>query len=218
MNLPYREIWAVDFEFSAPPGERPEPVCLVACELRTGRKIRLWRDQFGPVPPYPIDADSLFVAYYASAEMGCHRALGWSMPARVLDLFTEFRDLTNGGRGLDGKFQKAGLLDALTYFGIDHIDAGEKTQMRSRFIAGNFDAWTPEEREAGLDYCETDVVALANLLPAMLPKLDLHRALIRGRYSGAAVSAMEHEGIPIDMSKFQFVMNNWAGRYKLWRL
>ena len=24
----FREIWAVDFEFSAPPGERPSPVCL----------------------------------------------------------------------------------------------------------------------------------------------------------------------------------------------
>ena len=86
-DLPYREIWLVDFEFTCPPGERPEPACLVAWELRCGRKIRLWRDQFGPLPPYPLDANSLFVAYFASAEMSCHRALGWPMPARILDLF-----------------------------------------------------------------------------------------------------------------------------------
>jgi hypothetical protein len=49
-SLPFREIWAVDFEFGAQPGENPEPVCLVACELRSGRKVRLWRDGMGVVP------------------------------------------------------------------------------------------------------------------------------------------------------------------------
>ena len=38
----YREIWLVDFEFRAPPGERPEPLCMVAREWRSGRTIRLW--------------------------------------------------------------------------------------------------------------------------------------------------------------------------------
>jgi DNA polymerase I len=103
----FREVWAVDFEFVAPPGERPTPVCLVARELKSGRSIRLWRDQFGPFPPYAVGADCLFVAYYASAELGCHLALGWPMPARILDLYTEFRCQTNGlptvaGRGLLG--------------------------------------------------------------------------------------------------------------------
>jgi hypothetical protein len=32
--------------------------------LRSGRTIRLWQDQFGPEPPYPIDADTLLKAYY----------------------------------------------------------------------------------------------------------------------------------------------------------
>jgi hypothetical protein len=79
-GLPYREIWLVDFEFVVTPGERPAPVCLVAKELLGGRIIRLWRDNFGPVPPYPTDSDCLFVAYYASAELGCHRVLNWPMP------------------------------------------------------------------------------------------------------------------------------------------
>ena len=41
----FREVWLVDFEFQAPAGERPRPVCMVARELRTGRLLRLWRDE-----------------------------------------------------------------------------------------------------------------------------------------------------------------------------
>ena len=101
-ELPFREIWAVDFEFGAKPGENPEPVCLVAWELRSGLKLRLWRDEFGAAPPYPTGPDVLFVAYYASAEIGCHLALGWPVPERVLDLFTEFRNRTNGTSTING--------------------------------------------------------------------------------------------------------------------
>ena len=65
----YREVWFVDFEFSAPPGERPDPVCLVSREFRTGRTLRLGRDDLRGrrEPPYPIGPDALFVAYDASA-------------------------------------------------------------------------------------------------------------------------------------------------------
>jgi hypothetical protein len=47
-------------------------------------------------PPYPLSPDSLFVAYDAPAALGCHLALGWPLPARVLDLRAEFRCLTAG--------------------------------------------------------------------------------------------------------------------------
>src|SRR5688500_16289145 len=95
--LPYCELWALAFEFLAADGERPEPVCLVARELRTGRLLRLWRDELvGRAPPFRTDAEALFVAYYTSAELGCFLALGWPTPARVLDLYCEFRAATNG--------------------------------------------------------------------------------------------------------------------------
>ena len=76
-RLPYyHEIWLADFEFRQPAGERPEPVCLVAREYRSGRSFRLWRDDLVTLaaPPFPIGPDALFVAYYASAELGCFRA------------------------------------------------------------------------------------------------------------------------------------------------
>ena len=200
----YREIALVDFEFAAPPGERPEPVCLVAKLLTADRTIRLWRDQFGPSPPYPIDADTLFVAYYASAELGCHRALGWRMPARVLDLFAEFRERTNGRTTPSG----AGLLGALAYFGLDAIGATEKEEMRALIAGGG--PWSEDERERILDYCESDVQALARLLPAMFPRIDLPRALVRGRYMAAAAT-MEHNGVPIDVETLGHLREHWTG-------
>src|SRR4051812_36596742 len=94
----YREVWLVDFEFAASPGERPIPVCLAAREFRSGRTLRLRQDALRArrEPPYPVDPGALFVAYHAPEELGCHLALGWRLPARVLDLYAEFRNRTNG--------------------------------------------------------------------------------------------------------------------------
>ena len=110
------------------------PVCLVARELRSGRRFRLWQDQFGPAPPYATGPDVLFVAFYASAELGCYRVLGWPMPERILDLFTEFRDRTNGLPTPAG----SSLLGALTYFGLDAMGAAEKKEMQEAIGNGTW--------------------------------------------------------------------------------
>ena len=200
----YRETWLVDFEFRQPPGERPEPICMVAREWRTGRTVREWADRLASMsrPPFPIGADSLFAAYFSSAELGCFQALGWPMPARVLDLFCEFRNGTNGAGTVAGN----GLLGALAHFGLPSIDAGEKAGMQE--LAQRPGPHTEAERVALLAYCETDVVALAKLLPAMLPKIDLPRALLRGRYM-AAVASMEWNGVPIDVAHLDALRRNW---------
>src|SRR5262252_8992366 len=91
-SFPFREIWAWDFEYIAHNGEHPEPpVCLVAWELRSRRKIRLWQDQFGKNPPFSLREDSLFVSFAADAELGCHLVLGWPFPRYILDLRIEFK-------------------------------------------------------------------------------------------------------------------------------
>jgi hypothetical protein len=200
--LPSREIWLVDFEFSAKPGENPEPVCLVAWELRSDRKVRLWRDEFGATPPYGTGPDSLFVAYYASAEIGCHLVLNWPVPECLLDLFTEFRNHTNGI-----PISSTGLLGALTHYGLDGIGAVEKDEMRVLVLRGG--PWSIAERVAILNYCESDVAALARLLPAMLPHIDLPRALLRGRYM-AAVARIERNGVSIDTRTLELLRRHWS--------
>jgi hypothetical protein len=200
----FREIILVDFEFEIGQGERPVPVCLVAHELRSGRRFRLMRDQLGPSPPYATGRDVLVVAYYASAELGCYRVLGWPMPDRILDLYVEFRNRTNGLLLPAG----AGLLGALTCFGLDHIGAPEKKALQTAIGDGSWRGqFTPKEI---LDYCETDVEALARLLPVMWPKIDLSRALLRGRSMGAA-AAMEHFGVPIDVPMLDNLRDRWTG-------
>ncbi|MBN8625974.1 MAG: DNA polymerase I [Planctomycetes bacterium] len=199
----FKEIWLVDFEFQQLNGEKPAPVCMVGREYRSGRIVRLWQHQLSQ-PPFSLDADNLFVAYYSSAEWNCHLALDWPVPARILDLYAEFRCLTSGLPTPCG----FGLLGALSYFGLDAIDASEKDSMRQLVLRGG--PWSDAEQAALLHYCQSDVDSLARLLPAMLPAIDLPRSLIRGRYMIAA-ARMESAGVPIDMTALSKIRNNWDG-------
>jgi DNA polymerase-1 len=199
-----QEIWPVDFEFVAGPGERPAPLCLLAMELRTGRVERLFGDDLlgRRTPPYPTGPEVLIVAYLASAELGCHLVLGWPMPARILDLYAEFSCRTAGLAPPCGR----GLLGALAWYGQDAMSAEEKDSMRALVLRGGpYSAW---ERAAILDYCAEDVDALARLLPAMAGDIDVPRAPLRGRYM-AAVASMESAGVPIDMETLARLREHW---------
>ena len=142
----FREIWAVDFEFYGDQNDRPTPVCLVGCELKTGRKVRMWQDQFEAAPPYSIDDDSLFIAYYASAEMGCHLALSWPFPANLIDLYAEFRNYTNGLPLPAGR----GQIGALIYFGLPNIGALKKETTRDLVLTGRTLATRSAKRDSRL--------------------------------------------------------------------
>jgi len=212
-RLPFREIWAADFEFYGGPGERPTPVCMVAQELRTGRHVRLWQDELCRLrePPFPTDESALFVAYFASAEFSCFLALGWPLPARAFDCFAEFRNLTNGRRHPLGN----GLLAALASYGLDGMAADEKANMRDLILSGG--PWNDAERRAILDYCAGDVLALEKVFPRLLadvmrgpdPRQRLGQALLRGRYM-KAVAHMEHAGVPVDTETLARLRAGWT--------
>jgi hypothetical protein len=199
----FREIWLADFEFRAPDGERPDPICLVAHEWHSGRTVRLFGDELQAGPPWSVGFDVLFIAYYASAELGCLLALGWELPRRILDLFAEFRNLTNGLPTVCG----AGLLGALAFYGLDALDSADKDAMRQLAMRGG--PFTERERSDLLDYCESDVRGLAALLSVMLPQVDLPRALLRGRYMAAA-ARIEWNGVPVDVETLNRLRSGWA--------
>lgn len=200
----YKEVWLVDFEFNAQAGERSSPVCMVAREVYSGRLLRIWADELRSMrwPPFSTDSNTLFVAYSASAKFGCFLALGWPMPERILDLFCEFRWLTCGLQTPCGH----GLLGAMAYFRLDSLSVHEKAGMQELILRG--EPFSNGEREAILEYCQTKVDALAKLLPAMEPHVDLPRALLRGRYM-AAVARMEWRGISIDLDTLGRLKANW---------
>ena len=202
-DLPFKHIIAIDFEFEfggharwkrrAGPAKGRGRSAWWRRNCAAARHGDCGATEFESQPPFPIGADTVLVAYYASAELGCFRALGWPPPIYVLDLFTEFRARTNGLSLPNG----AGLLGALTFFGIDGISITEKPEMRALILSGG--PWSADDRAAILEYCESDVLALERLLPAMLPRIDLPRALLRGRFMKAA-AAIEWNGTPIDSS------------------
>ena len=200
----YREIWLIDFEFQALPGEKQDVICMVGHEQFSGRVIRLWADQLARLSTSPFETgdDVLVVAYFASAEMGCFLSLGWPLPCNVLDLYVEFRNMTNGKGTIGGN----GLLGALQHFGEDGIEHVEKTEMRDLAIRGG--PYTESEKLALLDYCESDVLALKRLLPHLSFKINWPQALMRGRYM-QAVSMMEWYGIPIDIVMLAKLRQHW---------
>jgi DNA polymerase family A len=203
----YHEVVLVDFEFSQPDGEVVQRIdCVVAHRLKAGTTTRLWADQLGPAPPYSTGPDTLFVAFNVVAEMSCHLALGWPMPARVIDLYAEYLAHRNMFREEGVKTARASLIEAMTYFGLDTIGADEKRAMIERIIAGP--PYTPQEVVGILDYCQSDTDALRRLLPAMLPHIEHRPALFRGRYM-CAVAAMGRNGIPIDATSLARLRKHW---------
>ncbi len=210
-NLPgFDRIVAIDTEFTPVVGGHIQPVCLVAHELRSGERIRLWYDELGPEPPFPVDDHTLWVCYMAAAEAGFFLACGWPMPARILDLFVEFRNHTNKALPKSLGRQLAGLINALEFFGIREshgYTVGEKQAMQDIAIRGG--PFTEQEKRDLLDYCEADVEVLSPLMERLsihvrarrkapgAPRRGLVQALHRGRYM-TAVADMEHTGTPID--------------------
>jgi DNA polymerase-1 len=205
-NLPFREIWVVDTEYypgaglnnGGREGDTSTPLCLVALEMRSNRIVHQWQDEFGRFPPYPLDDDVLIIAYVNSAEFGTHIALGWGQPACSIDAYIEFRHHTNDGRIKSGDREKGfySIGGALRYFGEDGIDTAHKKDMRDRILQGP--PFTNQERADILDYCQSDVDALARLVPHIIPTIrSLPHAMFRARF--AWVSAQqERRGIPID--------------------
>jgi DNA polymerase I len=206
-SLPFREIWAVDFEYYVTDGEQPRPLCLVAKELKSGRIIRLWRDEFGLFPPYRLDPEALFVAYAANAELACHIVLGWGQPARILDLHAEFRRIANDGSIKHREKDFFKLPSVLALYGLDTIGLSAKRDMIARILAGP--PYSAQDRLDILDYCQSDVDALEHLLPRMLPQIgNLEHAFYRGRYLWP-VAQMEVRGVPLDAVIFRQITHYW---------
>lgn len=208
-RLPFVEIWMVDFEFVVSAGGRPRPICMVAEEFWTGRQIRLWEHELAELDAAPFNTGptATFVAYFASAELGCFRALGWPLPTNTLDLFAEHRVMTNGTRLPHGN----SLIGAARRCDINTIGFDEKEEMRALIMAGG--PWSQSERGDILNYCATDVALLRPLLESASKNWagshqKLGHAVWRGRYMGA-VATMEHNGIPLDTKTLEVVNERW---------
>ena len=205
----YEDVITLDFEFVVEDRERPRPICLVAKSLKTGAETKLWIVE-GVQCPLPAGQEYLYVAYFASAEWNCFLSLGWDLPARIIDLYPEYRRMTNGAVGYTTR-SGYGLLAAADAFGVTTMDTNHKTDMRELIMSGG--PWSPEQQNDILKYCAHDVTITTKLFRQMWPKiatdrLALTQALLRGRYT-VAVAKMEFAGTPIDTVLLTKLKSNW---------
>ena len=142
---------------------------MVAKELISGRNHRFWQDELRaaarrPSTPVPIPFLSpimprprLGVPCAWLGHPGPH-----PRPLRRIPQFNEWAPTPCG----------AGLLGALSYFGLGGILVLEKESHRELAMRGG--PFTDGEQAALMDYCETDVEALARLYPVMLQRLHTY--------------------------------------------
>lgn len=208
-DLPFQDIYAIDFEFFGNDGDIPKIVCMVTQNIKTMEISRVWCDQLLEMktPPFILGENTLLITYFAPAEIQSMLALDWSTALSIIDLFVEFRCETNGNPNI---FRK-GLVNALSYYQLNHLIPEEKEEMRTLILSGG--PWTNDQHQEILNYCEQDVVALSPLFDAILKQnpwndLRLNQALLRGRYM-KAVGSMQHRGIPIDLEVLQNLDIHW---------
>jgi DNA polymerase I len=178
---------------------------MVALERFSGQEIRLWMEELTArrSPPFPIGPRDIIVTYAATAEASAFLALGWPNPQTILDLYVEFRMLTNGRQ----KPPDYKLASALAAYGLPHLFAMEKKALQDRCVQGP--PFAPEEVPVILEYCAEDSRALQQLLPCMLPSLDLPQCFLRGRYMWN-LAKIQQVGIPMDYAGFQALTDAWT--------
>ena len=199
----YRQVWVVDFEFQALPGERPAPRCVVARELKSDRLVRSWLEgsiappvHHSPLTPTscssPITRAPKWVVFFRS--VGSCRFASWIFSPS----FEIPRTAWLCRAGMD-------CSSALAYHGLPALEGVEKEFMRSMALR---DGPFSDTSLALLDYCQSDVDALSKLLSAMGPKIDLPRALLRGRYMAAA-ARIETHGVSVDVETLGLLRDHW---------
>ncbi len=206
----FRETWLINFELDVPVelgGVSPIPLAFEAWEWGSRRVIRISGDDlnnFSQVP-FPVGDDALVVVYDASKQVAGFLAKGWPIPSNIVDLFIEFRCLTNGLRVPCGNE----LSGSLVYFGLDAFNVGNPMLRKQSKNNDSQTGYTIRENFASDKVVDgTNICALKQLFRAMESHLDLPRALLRGRY-GAAAAVMERNGIPIDVMLFEQLSQNW---------
>jgi DNA polymerase-1 len=222
-SICFDRVWVCDFEYwtGTSGNEPPRPICFVAKEVMSGQMIRQWLWGASYIPcPITTDAKSLYVAFAASAEINCHRQLGWPIPTRVIDLYAEHRRLCHGvdrqrtelEKHSLPKTEKYSLLAAMHAWGLGAHALCAETKDAIRQICIDGGPFESRETEI-LEYCAVDVTMTERLLRVMWDLLSeektLAQCLFRGRYVSTAVSALETNGIPVDKQLLNRLVHHW---------
>jgi len=146
-----------DFEFVCEKGGTPVPHTLCAIELNTGTIHNYGPEELAQLSGPPFPPDQTLIAFAADAELSCYLALGWTLPANVIDLRIEHMMFDLNVSTV--KHLGASLEGALAYYGLSHA-VENKTEMQTLASTG-----APQTLEAigkMKSYCFEDCVATKN--------------------------------------------------------
>jgi DNA polymerase I len=217
----FTTIVVADFEYEIDDNGLPNVLCMVAyvldSNLRHVRTIRMWRGEFGTMPPFDTGPDALFVAYSAWAEMTCFMTLGWQFPIHIFDLHTAYLAASNILLPHDPdearKKPRKRLSDACRAYDIVGWESIDKETIARDIGEGR---WRDHGQEAVFTYCTEDVRASAQLLRAQLcgrpglPAANVEKVLHWSNYSAKAIAQIQVRGMPIDVPLWDLVQENKA--------
>ncbi len=205
-----------DSEFDAkkgkgePPGS---PACFCAIEIDQHGHVTEHRlaAPYPRRPPWERGDPYLTVGFALGAEAGSLMHVGWPFPLPAIDLYAEYMAIHNSEmvRKDDSKLPGPSLIAACRRYRVAGMNEAHKDEMRS--LAYSKTDHTPEEIALLQDYClKDDCGMVLRLFKAMLPRIDLLRAPIRGAYM-MELERMRWNGIPMDMPTYRRAERNGAG-------
>lgn len=183
----FSSVWFVIAIIRSDAGEKAVPVALAVKEARANvasfRSVSALNS--ATRAPYPTDATTLIVCIDAVAVASLHLALGWSFPERLVDLMVEYRNFTN----VSDVPPSASISTALVTFGLPPFAA----------LAAR----------SGLAASSDGIDATSALFERLVERIDLARAMLRGRYL-IAVARMERVGVPLDAGTLRCLRAAWS--------
>ena len=217
-DLPFREIWVVDYRILSRPRARQRrqrrrpnyaalPRCVSKCE-RAGSsaygRMSSARSRRTGSTPAPCSS----AIWPAPSSASTSRRAGGSRPALSMPM-SSFATTSTTARSRAADREKGfySLGGALRYFCEDEIDTAHKNEMRDRIMQGP--PFTADERAAILTYCEDDVRALARLVRAYRADYPLAAARHGARNFMWATAQQERRGVPLDLPLLERIRERW---------
>ena len=189
-----------EFQFDAAMSYVKTPICAVYKDLSTNQILRQWDHGTVNFAQHHFDFETtLFVCHYATAEAGYFLSQMLGRPPNVFDTWTEYSKLYKNVR------PACSLLAAATAYEYPHPTSAEEKEYY-RDLCIERDAWSEEEKERILKYCEDDVLMTEHIFYNLLIDLEktnndcdllLEQAMARGQ-AMVCVAKCQNSGIPVD--------------------
>jgi len=209
----FKKIVVVDTEFQSDISNSycTKALCAVYKDLKTEQTLKIWDYEENNLAQHHFDfEETLFVCFYATAEVGYFLKQLMGRPPYIFDCWTEYAKLYKNNRDLS-------LLAAATAYSYPNpISKEEKEKFRDMCIKQN--TWNKKEREEILNYCEGDVLMNEHIFYKILNDLEnicgndyetlLEQAMARGQ-TMACYAKVTNNGMSIDIPKLNDFNEYW---------